>query len=81
MHEKLAGSVREIGPMHLAPGLAAVVGEGTEQELRPAVVADEAGDGFAVGENIPVRLFRTASGLMRQSLKAFVPPIMTETCR
>mgnify|MGYP000051839055 CR=1 FL=1 len=65
MHEKLAGGVREIGAVDLAPGLAIVSGEGAKQKLRPSVVANEADDGFAIGEDVPVRLLGTAFAVVR----------------
>ena len=65
MHEELAGGVREIGAVDLAPGLAIVSGEGAKQKLRPSVVANEADDGFAIGEDVPVRLLGAAVAVVR----------------
>ena len=65
MHEELAGGVREVSAVNLAPGLAIVSGEGAKQKLRPAVVADESDDGFAIGQDIPVGLLGTAARVLR----------------
>ena len=56
MNEELASRIRKIGAVDVSPGFAIVSGEGAKQKLRASVVAYEAGDGFAIGEDVPVWL-------------------------